>query len=225
MSSKAKKTETKKEEPKKEEKKTDKEEPKKEEPKKDDKAKKEEPKKEEKKVEKKDEDVHEDMSHLEGNAGESKSSRIPIECHHVKKGKYIMMKGRPCRIVDVATSKTGKHGHMKCNITGIDVLTGKKYTDMQPGHAVMTEFKIEKSDFQLLNIESDGAVTALDSSNTQKMFQIPPDSELFEKINADFSAGKTLNITVLKAPVEEGKDKFKDCEIVETYKEEKDNSA
>lgn len=33
------------------------------------------------------------------------------------------------------TSKTGKHGHAKCNITGISVINGKKYTDIKPAHA------------------------------------------------------------------------------------------
>jgi translation initiation factor 5A len=46
----------------------------------------------------------------------------------------------PCRcapvllhqVVDVSTSKTGKHGHAKCNFTAVDIFTGKKYEDMMP---------------------------------------------------------------------------------------------
>jgi translation initiation factor 5A len=29
--------------------------------------------------------------------------------------------GRPCKIVDMSTSKTGKHGHAKVNLVAIDV--------------------------------------------------------------------------------------------------------
>ena len=36
------------------------------------------------------------------------------------------------QVVDVSTSKTGKHGHAKCNFTAIDIFTGKKLEDMCP---------------------------------------------------------------------------------------------
>jgi hypothetical protein len=36
------------------------------------------------------------------------------------------------QVVDVSTSKTGKHGHAKCNFTAVDIFTGKKYEDMTP---------------------------------------------------------------------------------------------
>lgn len=53
------------------------------------------------------------------------------------------------QIADVKTSKTGKHGHMKVNITGNDVLTNKKYNDVMPGHATCVEFKYIKIEYQV----------------------------------------------------------------------------
>lgn len=38
---------------------------------------------------------------------------------------HICIKGHPCKVTDVSTSKTGKHGHAKCNFTAIDIFTGK----------------------------------------------------------------------------------------------------
>lgn len=32
----------------------------------------------------------------------------------------------------MSTSKTGKHGHAKCNFTALDIFTGKKLEDMCP---------------------------------------------------------------------------------------------
>lgn len=35
--------------------------------------------------------------------------------------RHVVIKNRPCKIVDMSTSKTGKHGHAKVNLVGIDV--------------------------------------------------------------------------------------------------------
>ena len=38
---------------------------------------------------------------------------IPKQCSSLKKGEYVMLKGKPCKISEMSTSKTGKHGHAK----------------------------------------------------------------------------------------------------------------
>lgn len=40
--------------------------------------------------------------------------------------------GLHAQVIDVSTSKTGKHGHAKCNFVGVDIFTGKKYEEMTP---------------------------------------------------------------------------------------------
>jgi len=151
---------------------------------------------------------------------DTKVPRVPIEAHHVKKNKYAMLKGHPCKIVDVKTSKTGKHGHMKCNITGICVLTGKKYNDVVPGHANMVEFKLDKAEYTLIDMGADN-ISCLDKDNNACVVSIDPEGELYKKMKAEFDAGKSLMVSVIRAPIETAKDKFKDEEQVESFKEEK----
>jgi len=160
-------------------------------------------------------------------ATDTKVPRIPIEAHNVKKGKFVMLKGHPCKIMDVKTSKTGKHGHMKCNITGIDVLTAKKYNDVVPGHANMTEFKLEKNEYQVIDIAEDKTnISCLDKEN--KTYTVPIDtqnSEVAKKLCEEFALGKQLMVAVIKAPVETAKDKFEDVEQLESFKEDKSEDA
>lgn len=44
------------------------------------------------------------------------STTYPVQCSALRKNGYVMLKGRPCKIVDMTTSKTGKHGHAKVKL-------------------------------------------------------------------------------------------------------------
>merc|ERR1712205_283081 len=60
------------------------------------------------------------------------SHTYPLEAGQIRKGGFIMIKQRPCKVSDVSTSKTGKHGHAKCHFVAIDIFTGKKMEDLVP---------------------------------------------------------------------------------------------
>jgi translation initiation factor 5A len=44
-----------------------------------------------------------------------------MQCSGLRKNGHVVIKGRPCKIVDMSTSKTGKHGHAKVHLVAIDV--------------------------------------------------------------------------------------------------------
>ena len=62
---------------------------------------------------------HEDLSNT---AQSGASLTYPMQCSALRKNGYVCIKNRPCKIVDMATSKTGKHGHAKVHLVAIDVL-------------------------------------------------------------------------------------------------------
>merc|ERR1711868_250340 len=65
-----------------------------------------------------------------GDAGAAATK--PMEAGQVRKGGFIMIKGKPCKVLDVSTSKTGKHGHAKCHFVASNIFTGKKQEELCP---------------------------------------------------------------------------------------------
>eukprot|EP01083_Nonionella_stella_P002991 8535_1 len=96
------------------------------------------------------------------------SLTIPMEAGNIKKGGFIMIKGRPCKVLNIAVSKTGKHGHAKCNFTATDIFTGKKLEDMVPGSHGTTVPIVNKSDWEIIDIGEDGELTLMDEGGNQK---------------------------------------------------------
>jgi len=118
-----------------------------------------------------------------------------------------MLKGKPCKVMEITCAKTGKHGHAKASITGIDVFTGKKVEDSYPtSHNIDAPF-IERREYQLVFIKDDGFVTLLDDKgNTREDLALPTEEcflSVVSKAHEYFDAGKDVLAMVMKAVGEE----------------------
>merc|ERR1711953_1533037 len=90
------------------------------------------------------------------------SATYPQQAGEIRKGSHVMIKGHPCKVAEVTTSKTGKHGHAKAHIVALDIFTGKKYEDLCPtSHNLEVPF-VKRTEYQLLDMdEQSGSVSLL----------------------------------------------------------------
>ena len=61
----------------------------------------------------------------------------------------ISLQNRPCKIVEMSTSKTGKHGHAKVHMVALDIFTGKKLEDICPSTHNMEVPNVKRKDYQV----------------------------------------------------------------------------
>ncbi|OJJ86468.1 Eukaryotic translation initiation factor eIF-5A [Aspergillus glaucus CBS 516.65] len=132
------------------------------------------------------------------------STTFPMQCSALRKNGHVVIKTRPCKIVEMSTSKTGKHGHAKVHLVALDIFTGKKLEDLSPSTHNMDVPKVSRKEFQLLDITDDGFLSLMkDDGDTKDDVKIP-DGELGDRINRMFrEEEKDLNVTILTSMGEE----------------------
>ena len=138
------------------------------------------------------------------------SLTFPMQCSALRKSGHVVIKGRPCKIVDMSTSKTGKHGHAKVHLVAIDIFTQKKLEDLSPSTHNMEVPVVKRNEYQLLDID-DGYLSLMNNDGDMKEDVRAPEGELGDKLQAEFDEGKELIVTVITAMGEEACISYKEA--------------
>ncbi|MEM5778480.1 MAG: translation initiation factor IF-5A [Candidatus Aenigmatarchaeota archaeon] len=99
---------------------------------------------------------------------------------NLQPGRYCIIDGEPCKVLDVTTSVAGKHGGAKARLEAIGLFDNKKRSIVKPADAEIEVPIIEKKT---------GQVVAITGNNAQIMdlteyetFELPIPEELKDKI-------------------------------------------
>jgi len=113
-----------------------------------------------------------------------------------------VIKGRPTKVIEVTTSKTGKHGHAKCHFTALDIFTNRKVEELVPSSHNLEVPIVNRMEYTLLDIDEDEHMSLMDEKgDTREDLKLPgghPEADkLAEDIRTAFAAGKELTVTIL----------------------------
>ncbi|EJU00219.1 eukaryotic translation initiation factor 5A-2 [Dacryopinax primogenitus] len=153
-------------------------------------------------------DEHHEQNFEQASAGASLT--FPMQCSALRKNGFVVMKGRPCKIVDMSTSKTGKHGHAKVHLVGIDIFTGKKLEDLSPSTHNMDVPNVKRDEYALVNID-EGFLNLMLQDGTPKDDVKVPEGDLGKEIQSKFDEGAELLVTIVSAMGEEQAISYKEA--------------
>lgn len=105
------------------------------------------------------------------------------------------------KVSNVSVSKTGKHGHAKCNFTAIDIFTGKKYEDIIPSTHTAHVPTVVRKEYSLVDITPETYLSLMDDDgNCREDVKLPDYPDNFgREIQKAFDDGKPLTLSVLSA--------------------------
>ncbi|KAJ8122561.1 hypothetical protein ONZ43_g1277 [Nemania bipapillata] len=126
----------------------------------------------------------EEHNHEFAEASAGASLTTPKQCSALRKNELVVIKGRPCKIVSMSTSKTGKHGHAKVHLVAIDIFTGKKLEELCPSTHNMDVPNSTSKQYEVIG-EDDGFLYLMSDKGEPSENTRIPEGELGDLIRTN----------------------------------------
>lgn len=104
-----------------------------------------------------------------------------IDATEARVGTNIIVDGMPCTVKSIDISKTGKHGHAKCRIEAVGIITGNKKVFVVPGHERLEVPNVDKKKGQVLS-KADGRITLMDLESFETIEVPCPEQEVYDSL-------------------------------------------
>merc|ERR1712216_899649 len=91
-----------------------------------------------------------------------------VEAGQIRAGGFIMIKGKACKVRDVSTSKTGKHGHAKCKFAATDIFTGATCEELCPSTHSIDVPVVNKKDWMIQGLQDETYVLLMDDEGEMR---------------------------------------------------------
>lgn len=110
-----------------------------------------------------------------------------VQVSKLKPGRYIIIDGEPCRIVNITVSSPGKHGSAKARIEAVGVFDGKVRSIVKPTSAEVDVPIIDKRTGQIIAITPD--TVQLMDMETYEIFDVPIETGVDDEVKGQLKEG------------------------------------
>ena len=105
----------------------------------------------------------------------------------MRPGKFVIIDGEPCKVVDVSSSAPGKHGSAKMRIVGVGIFDNQKRMLYGPAHDDAEVPILERKKGQILSFDGT-SVQVMDTVSYETFDLAVP-----EDMRGDVEAGKEID--------------------------------
>lgn len=104
-----------------------------------------------------------------------------INATEIKIGTNILLEGVAYTVKKIDISKTGKHGHAKCRIEAVAIISGNKKVFVTPGHDRFEVPVVNKNKAQVLS-KGYGKASVMDLESFETIDVDCPDAGVFAQL-------------------------------------------
>ena len=116
--------------------------------------------------------------------------KTKVQVSKLKPGRYIIIDGEPCRIVNITVSSPGKHGSAKARIEAVGVFDRKVRSIVKPTSAEVEVPIIDKRVGQIIAITPD--TVQLMDMETYETFDVPIETGVEDEVKDQLTEGITV---------------------------------
>ncbi|WP_456421326.1 translation initiation factor IF-5A [Thermococcus sp.] len=116
--------------------------------------------------------------------------KTKVQVSKLKPGRYIIIDGEPCRIVNITVSSPGKHGSAKARIEAVGIFDRKVRSIVKPTSAEVDVPIIDKRVGQVIAITPD-TVQIMDME-TYELYDVPFEGGVEDEVKDQLKEGITV---------------------------------
>jgi len=118
-----------------------------------------------------------------------------VEVRELKKGSYIVIDNEPCKIVNMTSSKPGKHGSAKVRIEAASIFDNKKHQLLTSGGDKAEVPIITRTPHQVLSISGDTA--QLMNMETYETLELPIPEDVEAKEGGEVQVQESMGRKII----------------------------
>jgi translation initiation factor 5A len=120
-----------------------------------------------------------------------------ISVGQIKIGMIVMLNDRPCKIINLTTCKTGKHGSAKALIKGTDIMTDKHIETYASTSNYVWIPNVQRITFKFVDLQDNYIHVLNEETGDVKNYKVNLDDDLIKYVIEHKNDGNDIDVSMI----------------------------